>query len=195
VLTTHGGEDGIGMLEELVVNELLAGLADELLEMKLPYNAVLNEVLEEVLGDELLAKKLLYDEVVDEVLDELLENELLAGLLDELLDMKLLYDEVVDESVDKLPGNKLVEVERINDEYMVVEDEVAAELDEDVLAVQFPRRGWHPVPQKSEVLPQLPYCEQQFPNPLPKHDTPLPQVPSLLIFVQYPKASWQPVPQ
>jgi hypothetical protein len=146
------------MFEELVVNELLAGLVDELLEMKLLYNAVDDKVLDELLGDELVAKKLLYDEVVDvlvdelldmkllynavddEVLDEPLVNELLAGLLDELLDMKLLYD-VVDESVDKLLSNILVEVEAINDEYTVVEDEVAAELAEDVLVVQFPRRG------------------------------------------------------
>jgi hypothetical protein len=82
VLTTHGGEVGIGMLEELV---------------------------------------------------------------DELLDMKLLYGEVVDELMDKLLGNelvdKLVEVETISDEYTVVEDEVAAELAEDILVVQFPRRG------------------------------------------------------
>jgi hypothetical protein len=126
------------MFEELVVNELLAGLVDELLEMKLLYNAVDDKVLDELLGDELVAKKLLYDEVVDvlvdelldmkllynavddEVLDEPLVNELLAGLLDELLDMKLLYD-VVDESVDKLLSNILVEVEAINDEYTVVE--------------------------------------------------------------------------
>jgi hypothetical protein len=106
------------MFEELVVNELLAGLVDELLDMKLLYNAV-----------------------DDEVLDEPLVNELLAGLLDELVDMKLLYDVVVDESVDKLLSNILVEVEAINDEYTVVEDEVAAELAEDVLVVQFPRRG------------------------------------------------------
>jgi len=65
--------------------------------------------------------------------------------VEELLDMKLLYGEVVDEVVDKLVGNKLVdklvEIETISDEYTVVEDEVAAELAEDVLVVQFPRRG------------------------------------------------------
>ena len=65
--------------------------------------------------------------------------------MEELLDMKLLYGEVVDEVVDKLVGNKLVdklvEIETISDEYTVVEDEVAAELAEDVLVVQFPRRG------------------------------------------------------
>jgi hypothetical protein len=70
---------------------------------------------------------------------------MLEELVEELLDMKLLYGEVVDEVVDKLVGNKLVdklvEVETISDEYTVVEDEVAAELAEDVLVVQFPRRG------------------------------------------------------
>ena len=70
---------------------------------------------------------------------------MLEELVDELLDMKLLYGEVVDELVDKLLGNKLVdklaEVETISDEYTAVEDELAAELAEDVLVVQFPRRG------------------------------------------------------
>jgi hypothetical protein len=69
----------------------------------------------------------------------------LEELVDELLDMKLLCGEVVDELVDKLLGNKLVdkpvEVETRSDEYTVVEDEVAAELSEDVLVVQLPRRG------------------------------------------------------
>jgi hypothetical protein len=61
------------------------------------------------------------------MLEELLANELLAGLVDELLGNK--------------PVDKLVEVETISDEYTVVEDEVAAELAEDVLVVQLPRRG------------------------------------------------------
>ena len=70
---------------------------------------------------------------------------MLEELVDELLDMKLLYGEVVDELVDKLLGNKLVDklagVETISDEYTAVEDELAAELAEDILVVQFPRRG------------------------------------------------------
>jgi hypothetical protein len=50
--------------------------------------------------------------------------------------------------------------------------------------VQSPKSGWQPTPQKSGPVPQKRNSEQQAPKTLPKHDTPLPQVPSFEIKVQ-----------
>ena len=90
---------------------------------------------------------------VDDVLAEVCtEDEL---VIEEDLELEVELGEVED----------IVEDNDTDDEIETEDDDLTVEEDDDAdTALHCPKPDWQPVPQYGVVLPQYPYCEQQFPN-------------------------------